>query len=147
MIESLVKNCSFEAAMNNTAAGTGDTLNGDIIDLGTGGNFDSVLFVAKLGDCADTAVGTLKAYCGDASDVADGAYKAVTAAFTATATNSDNKLVILDVVKPGKRYVRPDFVRATANIAVESIIAIKYNSKSYPVTQGTDVRITGISVN
>jgi len=144
MIESLVKNCSFEAALNNTAAGTGDTLNGDIIDLG---NFDSVLFVAKLGDCANTAVGTLKAYCGDTPNVADGAYKAVTAAFTANATDSDNKLVILDVVKPGKRYVRPDFVRATANIPVESIIAIKYNSKAYPVTQGTDVRITGISVN
>jgi hypothetical protein len=147
MIESILKNCSIEAAMNNTAAGTGDTLNGDIIDLGSGGIFDSVCFVLKTGDVAATAVGTLKAYAGDASDVADGAYKTTTAAFTADATNSDNKLVILDVVRPGKRYIRPDFVRATANIPVESIIAIKYNAKAYPITQSADVVKSAISVN
>lgn len=147
MIESILKNTSIEAAMNNTVAGTGDTLNGDIIDLGTGGLFDSVCFVLKTGDVAATAVGTLKAYCGDAAALGDGAYKATTAAFTADATSADNKLVILDVVKPGKRYIRPDFVRATANIPVESIIAIKYNAKAYPIAQGADVKVSAISIN
>lgn len=147
MIESLLKNCGFEAAMNNTAAGTGDTLNGDIIDLGADGKFDSVAFVAKLGDVADTAVATLKAYCGDAAALGDGVYKTATATVTATATSADNKLLVLDVVRPGKRYIRPDLVRATANIPVESIIAIKYNSKALPVTQGADVVHSNISVN
>lgn len=147
MIESLLKNCSFEAALNNTAAGTGDTLNGDIIDLGSGGNFDSVCFVAKLGDVAATAVATLKAYAGAASNLSDGAYKATTATITADATNADNKLLVLDIVKPGNRYVRPDLVRATANIPVESIIAIKYNSKAVPITQGADVANGAMSVN
>lgn len=147
IIKSILQGCSFEAALNNTAAGTGDTLNGDIIDLGSGGSFDSVCFVAKVGDVVATAVGTLKAYAGDASNLSDGAYKTITASFTADATNSDNKLVILDVVKPGKRYVRPDFVRATANIPVESIIAVKYNSRTQPVTQGADVRVSAISSN
>ena len=147
MIESILKNCSIEKALANTAAGTSDTLSGDIIDLGSGGLFDSVCFVLVTGDVIATAVGTLKAYCGDNSSVSDGAYATTTAAFTATATSADDKCVILDVVKPGKRYVRPDFVRATANIPVESIIAIKYNAKSYPITQGADVVASAISVN
>lgn len=144
MIQSILKNCGIEKAMNNTAAGTGDTLSGDIIDLQ---GFDSVCFVLTTGDVVNTAVGTLKAYCGDASNLADGAYATTTAAFTATATSGDDKCFVLDVVRPGKRYVRPDFVRATANIPVESIIAIKYNARNVPVTQGADVAVGAMSVN
>jgi hypothetical protein len=147
MIESLLKNCSIEKALGNTAAGTSDTLNSDIIDLGSGGLFDSVCFILVTGNVLDTAVGTLKAYIGDNSALSDGAYATTTTAFTATATSADDKCAILDVVKPGKRYVRADFVRATANIPVESIIAIKYNAKSYPITQGADVVASAISVN
>lgn len=142
MINSILKDAKIVPVLNNTAAGTGDTLNGSIVDLQ---GFDSVCFIAKTGDCADTAVGTMKAYCGEAADLADGAYKATTAAFTANATNSDNKLVVLDVVRPGKRYVRADFVRATANIPIESMIAILYNGKSYPKTSA-DVIASGVSV-
>lgn len=147
MIESILKNNGIEAALNNTAAGFGDTLNGDIIDLLSGGSFDSVCFIAKMGDVAATAVATLKAYAGNEAALGDGAYKTATATVTADATSADNKLLVLDVVKPGKRYIRPDFVRATANIAVESIIAIKYNARSMPVTQGSDVVHSNISVN
>ena len=147
MIESILKNCGIAKVMNNTAAGTGDTLNGSIVDLGADGIFDSVCFIATTGDVADTAVMTLKAYCGDESDVSDGAYKTTTATFTAGAATADNKTLILDVVRPGKRYVRPDFVRATANIPVETIIAIKYNAKNVPVTQSSSVVDSDISVN
>lgn len=144
MINSLLKHGTFDKVLNATAAGTTDTLNGDIIDLA---NHDSVLLVAITGDVTNTAVGTLKAYCGDNSALSDGAYKTATAAFTADATSADNKLVILDVVRPGKRYVRADFVRATANIAVESIIAIRYNARAIPTTQPADVVAVGLSVN
>lgn len=144
MIESLLKNSAFDKVLGNTAAGTGDTLNGDILDLA---GFDSVCFVAVTGDVVNTAVGTLKAYCGDASNVSDGAYATATATFTATASSADDKLVILDVIRPGKRYIRADFVRATANIPVESIIGIRYNAKTNPTTQPSDVVAVGLSVN
>lgn len=144
MISSLLKESKIDKVLDNTAAGTGDTLNGGIIDLQ---GCDSVMFIATLGDVVATAVGTLKAYCGNASDVSDGAYKTATATFTADATNADNKVVVLDVVKPGKRYIRPDFVRATANIPVESIVAIRYNYASIPTTQPADVVHSNISVN
>lgn len=144
MIESILKNCFIEKGLNYTAAGTGDTLNSDIFDLQ---GYDSILLVATTGDVTNTAVGTLKAYIGDNAALSDGAYATSTAEFTATATSADNKIVVLDVVKPGKRYVRADFVRATANIVVENIIAIKYNAKTYPVTQGADVVDSDISIN
>ncbi|MHB9010367.1 MAG: hypothetical protein ACYC3E_00025 [Carboxydocellales bacterium] len=144
MIESLLKAGRFDKVLGNTVAGTGDTLNGDILDLA---NHDSVCFIAVTGDVTDTAVGTIKAYCGDAAALGDGAYKATTATFTATATSADNKVLVLDVVRPGKRYVRADFVRATANIPVESIVAIRYNSRAIPTTQPADVVASGLSVN
>jgi len=144
MIESLLKAGVFDKVLGNTAAGTADTLNGDILDLA---NYDSVCFIAVTGDVADTAVGTLKAYCGDEAALGDGAYKASTATFTAGIATADNKLVILDVVRPGKRYVRADFVRATANIPVEAIVAIRYNARNIPQTQPADVVASAISVN
>lgn len=143
MINSILKDTKIVPVLNNTAAGTGDTLNSSVVDLQ---GYDSVCFIAKMGDVADTAVGTLKAYCGDAANVSDGAYKTTTASVTATATSADNKLLVLDVIRPGKRYVRADLVRATANIPVESIIAVLYNGKSYPKTQ-SEVVASGVSVN
>lgn len=144
MISSLLKDCAIDKVLNNTAAGTSDTLNSDILDLS---GFDSVCFIATTGDVIVNAVGTLKAYCGDNSALSDGSYKTTTATFTATATSADNKCVVLDVVRPGKRYVRADFVRATANIPVESITAIRYNARSKPTIQPSDVVASGLSVN
>lgn len=144
MIGSILKDCAIDKILNNTAAGTSDTLNGDILDLA---GYDSVCFILTTGDVIVNAVGTLKAYCGDASNVSDGAYATTTAAFTATATSADNKCVVLDVVRPGKRYIRADFVRATANIPVESIISIRYNAKTKPTTQPSDVVASGLSIN
>jgi hypothetical protein len=144
MMESLLKNCYIEKGINYTSAGTSDTLNSDIFDLQ---GYDSICLIAVTGDVTNTAVGTLKAYIGDDSALADGAYATTTSTFTADATSADYKVVVLDVVKPGKRYVRADFVRATANIVLENVIAIKYNARTLPVTQGSDVVDSDLSVN
>ena len=144
MNESILKNGVFDKVLVATVAGTNDTLTGDIVDLQ---NYDSVCLIAILGDVTATAVLTLKAMCGDASNLAGGAYKATTATGTAAAADADNKLMILDVVKPGTRYVRADLVRATANAVVDGIIAIRYNARTVPTTQPADVYVSAISVN
>lgn len=143
MIESLLKEGKFDKCLVATVAGTDDTLNGDIIDRQ---GFDSVCFIAILGDVANTSVVTLKAYAGDEAALGDGSYKTNTSTVTADATSADNKLLVLDVIKPAERYIRPDLVRAKANAVVDGIIAIRYNSKTKPVTQGTDVVDSEISV-
>lgn len=144
MMESLLKNCNFQKAMNYQSASTSDTLSGDIIDTA---GFDSICIIAATGDVTTSAVGTLKAYVGDNSALSDGAYVTSTSTFTADSTSADNKLLVLDLAKHGKRYVRPDFVRATANIVIDSITVVLYNARTKPVTQGTDVVDSDLSVN
>jgi len=116
---------------------------GDILDLQ---GYDSVCAIAILGNVDNGSVPTLKAYCGDAAALGDGAYKTTTATATATATSCDNKLLVLDVVKPGKRYVRFDMTRASGNAVVDGIVAIRYNARVVPLTQGSDVIDSDISV-
>jgi len=144
MLESLLNAAVFDKVLVATAAGTADTLAGDILDLQ---NCDSVTGIAILGDVTATSVVTLKAFTGNEAALGDGAYETVTATVTATATSADNKLLVLDVVKSGKRYCRFDLVRATANAVVDGIIGIRYNYRAIPTTQGADVVDSDISVN
>ena len=144
MILSLLKEAKFDKVLVATVAGTNDTLSGDILDLQ---DCDSVVGVAILGDVAATSVVTLKAYTGDEAALGDGAYETVTATVTATATSADDKLLVLDVVKPGKRYVRFDVVRATAAAVVDGVIAVRYNFRTEPTTQPADVVDSDINVN
>lgn len=141
---SLLKAGKIDRVMVAQVAGTDDTLAGDILDLQ---NCDSVMAIAALGDVANTAVISLKAFTGDNAALSDGAYETVYATVTATATSADNKLLVLDVVKPGKRYCRFDLVRATANAVVDGIVAIRYNNRVIPVTQGADVIDSELNVN
>lgn len=143
-MESLLKASKVDKVLVATVAGTTDTLTGDIIDLQ---NCDSVMGIAALGDVTVNAVVTLKAYTGDNAALSDGAYEIATATATATATSADNKLLILDVIKPGKRYCRFDVVRATANAVVDAVVAIRYNYRLTPTTQSDDVVNSNISVN
>lgn len=144
MIESLLKSCLFTKTSVAAVAATDDITDGDIIDLQ---GYDSVCFVAILGEVTSAAVVTLKAYCGDNSALSDGAYKSTTATVTASGNDTDNNLLILDVVRPGTRYVRADLVRDTQNTVVDSIIAIQYNARTLPVTQGSEVADSDLSVN
>jgi hypothetical protein len=144
MLESLLKAAKFDKLLVATVAGTDDTLNGDILDLQ---DCDSVTGIAILGDVTVNSVVTLKAYTGNEAALGDGAYETVTATVTATATSADNKLLILDVIKPGKRYCRFDLVRATANAVVDGIIGIRYNFKNIPTTQPADVVASNININ
>lgn len=144
MIQSLLKESKIDKIFNDNAAGTDDTLSGDILDLQ---NCDSITGIVALGDVTATAVVTLKAYTGDESDLGDGAYETVTATVTADATSGDDKLLVLDVIKPAKRYVRFDVVRATANAVIDAGVAIRYNYRAIPTTQPADVVNSNINVN
>lgn len=149
MIESLLKGCVFTKTSSAKVAGVDDIVDGAIIDMSspTEGEFDSVCFVAVLGTVLTTAVDTLKAFCGNVANLSDGAYKSAVASVTASGTNTNENLLILDVVKPGKRYVRCDLVLDTANSVVDSIIAIRYNAKALPTVQTSAVADSNISVN
>lgn len=146
---SLLKECLITKSSIAAVAAVDDITDGSIIDLGspTEGIFDSVCFVAILGEVTAAAVVTLKAYYGDAAALGDGAYKTTTAAITAAGNDTDNNLLILDVIRPGKRYVRADLIRDTQNAVVDSIIAIRYNARTIPTTQTAAVADGDLSIN
>lgn len=104
--------------------------------------FDSVMFVAITGDVSNTSVLTLTVKSNPTDSTSGGTTEKAGTATTATATSADTKLIIVDVLRPTQRYCFASFTRTTADAVVEGIIAIQYNSKAKPITQGSSV-LTG----
>lgn len=122
--------------VNATAAGI-TAINGTGYDMQ---DFEGILFVCAMGALTATQVTNLKAQQSNDNGVAD-PYADITGAATAAAADTDsNKLLILDVYRPLKRFVRPVVNRATANAAIDGVIALRYGAKRAPTTQpATDV--------
>jgi hypothetical protein len=101
--------------------------------------FTSVMFVALLGMVTDGCVLSLKAQAGSA--VGDGDQTDLTNVTTGnlTASSSSNGVLVLDVVNPLTRYVRPVLGRTTQDAAVDGIFAIQYGPENQPTTQNVSV--------
>lgn len=132
-MSNLLKNIEVVRVENATVAGTSD-LAGEVIDMA---GWDGVTFIYAIGTLSAGQVTKLIAH----QDVAsDGSFTALPTAVTSAMSDDDsNKLLILDIYKPTKRYVRPTLDRHTANAVLDSGIAIKYRGSKSPVTQGSTV--------
>ncbi len=118
--------------MNAVAAGT-SVQNGTGVDM-TG--YDAVRFIALIGTLTATQVTSLKAQ--DSSD--NSTFADITSgATTAMADGDSNKMLVCDVIRPAKRYVRPVLSRATANAVIDGIIAELYQTRALPVTADASV--------
>lgn len=129
-MQNLLKECKISRVSNAAAAGTTEVLS-SVLDM-TG--YDGVIFIALLGDVTINSVLTLTAKGNTASSTSSPApvTQKATDAYTATATDADNKLLAVDVVKPQTRYIFASLTRAAANAVVDGIIAIQYQSRSKP---------------
>lgn len=135
---SMLKDCLITRVSNAAVAGTTD-IDTDVLDM-TG--YDGVMFVAALGDATSTSVLELHAYGNTASSISSPTPVEITddnVQYTAGASDADNKLLVLDVVRPSKRYIFARLRIDTANCVVDGIIAIQYRSRNRPVTQGSTV--------
>lgn len=101
--------------------------------------YESVLFFAAMGNVLTTSVVSLKV--AGATTNSSGAMTVLTgsAGGTADATSYDDKIVALDVVKPGYRYLECQLTCATADAPYDGVFAIQYNGHDLPVTQGSTV--------
>lgn len=117
-----------------TSTGT-STVTGDTIDCA---GFDEVQIEALIETATDGSVITLKAYQGDQSGGGDAALiTGATAA--ATASSLSKKMLIVDVIRPKKRYITPVLTRATQAATVSGIIVRLKKYKDGIVTQSTSV--------
>lgn len=133
-INNLLNAVEFVAVEDSATAGQTELVS-DTVDMA---GWTGVVFMASLGDVTTGSVLGLTAEHSDDDDSnfedLDGALS-----FTAGASDADNKLMILDIVRPEKRYVRASLTRTTANAVVNGIIAIKYGPLWQPVEQGDTV--------
>lgn len=101
--------------------------------------FESVMFFAAMGNVLTTSVVTLKAAGADTNSTGAMALYSGSATITADATSADDKLLVLDVVRPPHRYVEAQLFCVTADAPYDGIFAIQYNGNLVPTTQGSTV--------
>jgi hypothetical protein len=129
MIGSFYNECKIVPVENSVGASPATT-DGEIVDTQ---GFNAACFIYKLGTVDDGAAVTLTIYQGtDSADVAE--IEGASAAIATTASDSDQFLVV-DIIKPQERYLRPTIVTATQNVEIDSAICILYNPVNYPITQ------------
>ena len=136
-MKNLLNNCEV-VRVSNDGVGTASATptKGTIIDMF---GFESVMFVAAMADVVNLSEVDLKAAGADEDDTAEMVLFTGTAGGVADATSFDNKLVVLDLVRPGKRYIEAQLFHVDQNAPFDGIFAIKYNPLHKPTTQGATV--------
>lgn len=140
----LLKDAKIVRVENSAVAGTTELVT-DVVNMQ---GYDSVCFVALLGDVTATSVLTLTAKTNTANSDTTPTPVTTTASatYTAAAADADNKMIIVDVNKPRAQYVFASLTRTTANAVVDGIIAILYNSHERPKAPDATV-LASIFVN
>lgn len=143
MIGSLLRECEFVPVENSVAAGQATTV-GEIVDTQ---GYGAACFVYKLGAVTDGAAVTLKIYQGTDATVSDVAEMSGASAAIATASSDSDQYLIVDVIKPRERYLRPTIVTATQDVEIDSAFCILYNPSAKPITQPATVDVGTLVVS
>jgi len=140
---SFLKECKIVPVENSVAAGKATTV-GEVVDTA---GFKNACFIYKLGAVTDGAAVTLKIY--QDSDAAMGTVKELSgaSAVIAVASSDSDQFLVVDVIRPGKRYLRPTIVTADQNVEIDSAFCVLYNPDVIPVTQPATVDVGTIAVS
>lgn len=122
---------------NAVAAGATASNSSSVDMLG----WDGVFFIAAAGAITATAVSSVKAQQssdnGSADDFTDIAGSSSPALTPAT---DDNKILLIDIYRPQKRYLRLSWVRSTANTVIDGVFAIRYHGVVTPAALDATVK-------
>ena len=125
----LSKHGKVTRVMVGVAAGQA-TNNGDSVDMK---GFDSVTFIALIGAIVATGTVTFKVQQSSDDGVADG-FSDLEGTAISYMADDDNKMAVLEINCPLKRYVRPVLITATANGTIDGVVAIQTKPSAEPVT-------------
>lgn len=143
MMLSFLKECKIVPVENSVAAGQATTV-GEIVDTQ---GYSAACFIYKLGAVTDGAAVTLKIYQGTDATVSDVAEMSGASAAIATADTDSDQFLVVDVIKPRERYLRPTIVTATQNVEIDSAICVLYNPVNIPITQPATVDVGTLVVS
>jgi hypothetical protein len=136
MMHNLTYNVVTKRLANAIAAGTGDTLTQTAVDTQ---GYAGVRFIILLGAVSATATMTGKLQQSSDNGSTDTYDDIAGSSCSFDADTDDNKILITDIFKPKKRYLKLILARATANIAIDGIIVELYLPSAAPVTQDATV--------
>lgn len=126
-MQSLASSLKISRQIDATAAGV-TAVNGAGVDMQ---GFDGVLFICHIGTLTAGQATSLKAQTDTAAGFGTAADTAGSGQSYADADSG--KVIVLDVYRPAKRYVRPVVLRATQNAVINSVVAIQYKGGKLPL--------------
>jgi len=121
MAEQISNQIKTTRVSNAVAAGTSD-IDSSSVDMR---GYEGVRFTVLFGTITAAAVTSIKA----ARSTDDSAFNDLLGTAITVADDDDNKAFVLDVWRPGERYVRCTVDRATQNAVVDGIIAEQYGPR------------------
>jgi len=123
----ITKSTKFTRVSNSVAGGL-TTINSSSVDMS---GYGSVTFAVAFGAINVGSVTDVRAQ--QSSD--NSTFNDLAGTKVSIADTDDNKLVLLEINEPTDRYLRCVVTRATANSAVDSIVAIQSRPSLEPTTQ------------
>jgi hypothetical protein len=127
--------CVPQRVMNAVAAGTSVQTSSAVNMAGA----DGCLFILLVGTLTATQVTALKAQQSDDDGSADDYDDLEGTLVGPLGDDDDNKMLVLDVFRPSKQYLKAVVNRATANAVIDGVIAIKYSVREAPITNDASV--------
>ena len=133
---SLLNQVAFERVENAVAAGTTDqTSAGVAID-----GFEVLTFLVLWGAITTSAVTSVKLQ-QSSDDGSTDVYSDIEGTNITVADDADNKMTIIEIVKPTKRYVRAYLDLGTQNAVIDGVVCLKSHCRGViPLTQGSTVQ-------
>lgn len=131
----ILERIRVDRVLNAVAAGTTDQ-NGGTIDLSADNGYRGCLFMVAFGTLTATQVTSIKAQ--ESADDSTWTDLAGTKSIELADTDG-NKVLLLDVYRPNKRYIRVVVDRGTANAVIDGAWALLYENNLEGTAQSTDV--------
>lgn len=135
--QGLLSLLTWDGTNYTVAAGTTDTLASTEIDMQ---GYDSLLVIACIGAIASSgSVSIVLKNSATSATYGSGTVDNIGTAIANSADTDDNKLFLIEVNKPQRRYIKVYTTRATGNVTPLALVAIRYNAGDQPTTQSTSV--------
>jgi len=136
MIKSLLKDAQFDRIKVSQAAGQA-TITSDAVDMS---GYEGALFKITLGTIAAGGLCTCKL---QQCATSGGSYADLEGtSIVNTGDDAAEKIMLLELINPSKRYIKLVAVTSVANVGIDSIDVIKFGAKKVPVTQSGDVDVS-----
>jgi len=123
----ITKSTKFTRVSNSVAGGL-TTINSSSVDMS---GYGSVTFAVAFGAINTTSVSDVRAQ----QSADNSVFNDLAGTKISVADTDDNKLVLLEINEPTDKFLRCVVQRATANSAVDSIVAIQSRPSLEPTTQ------------